>query len=83
MEQEADAVRKAPDLQGTLYLRLPTEASPLFRKVKAILNMFPGNSQVVLYFADTKLRRGTRCALAQAMVTELRNVLGAENVVVK
>ena len=68
---------------GTLYLRLPTEEGPLFPKIKAILNMFPGNSPVVVYFADTKLKRGTRCALDSRMLRELNAVLGKENVVRK
>ena len=70
-------------LTGTLYLRLPTEESPLFRKVKAIIGMFPGNSQAVVYFADTKQRRGSRCDLDDRMLLELENILGKENVVVK
>ena len=45
--------------------------------------MFPGDSPVVLYFADTKQRRGTRAALMGNMLQELKNVLGNENVVVK
>ena len=73
----------AQPVQGTLYLRLPTEQGGLFPKIRAILNMFPGNSQAVVYFADTKQRRGTRCALAEAMLGELRNVLGEGNVVIK
>ena len=68
---------------GTLYLRLPTEEGRLFPKVRAILNMFPGDSTVVVYFADTKQRRGTRCALDSRMLTELNNLLGEANVVVK
>ena len=68
---------------GTLYLRLATEEGALFNKVRAILNMFPGDSTAVVYFADTKVRRGTRCSLDSRMLTELRNVLGNENVVVK
>ena len=68
---------------GTLYLRLPGEEGPLFGKIRAILNMFPGQSQVVVYFADTKQRRGSTCALDSRMVTELNNVLGQENVVIK
>ena len=67
----------------TLYLRLPTENSPLFGKIRAILNMFPGQSGAVVYFADTKQRRGTRCALDERMLRELINVLGEGNVVVK
>ena len=68
---------------GTLYLRLPGEQNPLFRKVKAIINMFPGSSKVVVYFADTKQRRGASCDLDRRMLQELENLLGRENVVVK
>ena len=70
-------------LTGTLYLRLPSEEGKLFPKIRAILNMFPGDSTVVVYFADTKQRRGTRCDLDQRMLHELKNVLGEENVVLK
>ncbi len=67
----------------TLYLRLPGEAGKLYPKIKAILNMFPGQSRVVLYFADTKARRGTVCGFRESMLKELQNVLGQENVVLK
>ena len=68
---------------GTLYLRLPGEGWALYPKIKAILNMFPGDSPVVLYFADTKQRRGTRCVLMDSMLRELKNLLGEGNVVLK
>ena len=68
---------------GTLYLRLPNEEDPAYRKVKAIINMFPGESKAVVYFADTKLRRGAVCDLDSRMLNELRNLLGESNVVVK
>ena len=74
--------KEAPAM-GTLYLRLSSEQDPVYGKTKAILNMFPGESGVVLYFADTKLRRGTRCSLSQSMLRELKYRLGEENVVVK
>ena len=70
-------------LQGKLYLKLSSEQAPELRKVKAIINMFPGESEAVLYFADTKLRRGSRCQIAENMLSELKAVLGNENVVVK
>ena len=76
-------VEKPQTLAGTLYLRLPTEDGPLFSKIRAILNMFPGDSQAVVYFTDTKQRRGTRCSLDTRMLAELRQVLGEENVVIK
>jgi hypothetical protein len=76
-------IRREPPRQGTLYLRLNSQEDPRYTKVRAILNMFPGDSGAVLFFADTRQRRGTRCALAQSMLNELKNVLGEENVVIK
>ncbi len=66
-----------------LYLKLSSEEGPLFGKIRAILNMFPGDKQVVVYFADTKQRRGSLCAFDKAMLEELISVLGKENVVLK
>ena len=83
VEQEPEPVRPPQKKAGTLYLRLPGEDNKLYPKIKAILNMFPGDSGVVLYFADTKMRRGTRCAIMESMVRELKNVLGEANVVLK
>lgn len=74
---------QSPPKMGTLYLRLPSEEGKLFPKVRAILNMFPGSSSAVVYFADTKQRRGTRCTLMDNMLLELKKVLGEGNVVVK
>jgi hypothetical protein len=45
--------------------------------------MFPGDKQVILFFADTRTRRGTRAAFDKRMLTELKNVLGDANVVLK
>ena len=69
--------------ETTLYLKLPTEQGPLFNKIKAILNMFPGENPVVVYFADTKLRRGSRCMPGDSLIEELVRILGKENVVLK
>ena len=77
-EQQSPVIEK-----GTLYLRLPTEDGALFGKIKAILNMFPGENKTVVYFADTGIRRGSCCSLYRTMLRELENVLGKENVVVQ
>ncbi|MGN0998288.1 MAG: DNA polymerase III subunit alpha [Faecousia sp.] len=82
VQPEPQPVRSAP-ANGTLYLRLDSESDPRYRKVKAILNMFPGEGGVVLFFADTKIRRGTRCTLDERMLSELKNLLGEANVVLK
>ena len=78
-----ELAQRSNPLVGTLYLRLPTETGTLFPKIRAILNMFPGDSTAVVYFADTKQRRGTQCALDERMLDELKKVLGEGNVVVK
>ena len=71
------------DRSGTLYLRLPGEEGMLYPKTRSILNMFPGGSKVVLYFADTGRLRGTQCGIRDNMLAELKNVLGEANVVLK
>ena len=70
-------------LSGTLYLKLSGENDPNYHKVRAIVNMFPGNSQVKVFFADTRKMRGACAALDRRMLRELENVLGEGNVVVK
>ena len=66
-----DLPRQTAPKTGTLYLRLPSEVGKLYPRIRAIVNMFPGDSPVVLYFADTKQRRGTRAALMENMLEEL------------
>ena len=68
---------------GTLYLKLSGEDDPNYRKVRAIVNMFPGDSQVKVFFADTRKMRGALAALDTRMIDELTAVLGEGNVVLK
>ena len=68
---------------GKLYLRFPSQDSPLFRRATALFTLFPGESQAVLYFADTQRKLGVRCLLHDALIQELEEQLGKENVVVK
>ena len=85
-----DSIRPAGDLgevsaqpQQTLYLRLPSREDPRLRKVRLALSFFPGESPMVLYFADCKKRVGSRCQIHPALLEDLRARLGEENVVVK
>ncbi len=80
--REEQPAQKIP--QGsTLYLRLPNEDCREFRKIKAIVNMFPGDGQVIVFFADTRKRMGVRCMLHGSMIGELKRLLGEENVILK
>ena len=72
-----------PQVPQTLYLRLPGEGGKLYPKIRAILNMFPGTQKTVLFFEDTRARRGTACEFRESMLRELKNVLGVGNVVLK
>ena len=68
---------------GTLYLRLSSREDPRLRKVRLALSFFPGEQQVVLYFQDCKKSLGSRCMIHPALVQDLTERLGKENVVVK
>lgn len=84
-----DSVRPLSNLEEssnkgeTLYLRLPSREDPRLRKVRLVLSFFPGEQQVVLYFQDCGKRVGSRCEIHPALVKELTEQLGRENVVVK
>jgi DNA polymerase-3 subunit alpha len=82
-EEAAPQETSAPATDKTLWLKLPSEADPIYRKVRAIVNMFPGENPVKLFFADTRKIRVTHAALDNRMLLELRNVLGEAGVVVK
>ena len=84
-----DAIRPLSGLEApagggeTLYLRLPSREDPRLRKVRLALSFFPGQNQVVLYFEDCKKRVGSRCEIHPALLKDLKERLGEENVVVK
>lgn len=67
----------------TLWVKLPSGEDPRFRRLEKVLMMFPGTEPMVVYFSDTKKRVGTRCVIHPALVEELREMFGAENVVIK
>ena len=66
-----------------IYVRLRSDKDEVFKRIERILVMFPGSDQMVIYFEDTKKRMGANCIIHEALVTELCEILGDENVVVK
>ena len=79
----APAPAAPPAAAGKLYVRLDSETVPVYRKVRAVLQMFPGTMPVVLYFADTKQRLAGTCLPDPDLFRELQELLGGENVVIK
>ncbi len=73
-----------PDTRNkTLYVRLSSRENPLFRRISLLLTMFPGAEKLVLYFADTGKRMAAQCILHEALLAELQELCGDENVVLK
>ena len=66
-----------------IYVRLPSERDPAYARIQLVLTMFPGKDQLVCYFADTKKRVGAPCVIHPALLKELRELVGEENVVTK
>jgi len=67
----------------TLYVKISSEDSPEYKRLKLVHMMFPGKARMVVHFSDTKKSVGAYCIIHDAFVSELREMLGAENVVVK
>lgn len=70
-------------LPGRLYLRFSGQADPRLERVKDLFCLFPGQQGAVLYLAAEGRRLGGHCQIHTAMVQELRELLGEENVVVQ
>jgi len=67
----------------TLFLKLPSENSPEYERLKLIHMMFPGKERMIIHFSDTKKNVGTKCVIHPALITELNEMLSENNVVVK
>jgi DNA polymerase-3 subunit alpha len=79
----AAAEKAPPPKEAKLWVRLKTEDDPMLEKIRLILTMFPGTQQLILYCEKEKKRIGARCLIHEALVDELTERLGKENVVVK
>ena len=88
-----DSIRPLTDLdpmagqevkrEKKLFLKLKSTDEATLKRISLILQMFEGEDTMVQYFADIKKQRSCRCLIHPALVTELQNMLGEENVVVK
>ena len=65
-----------------LHVKLPNSENSAMERIKLILTMFPGNEQLVVHYTETKKRQRQRCVIHDALVCELKEMLGADNVVV-
>ena len=69
-----------------LYLKVPSESSPLYGRTQAFLKIFRGNVPVILYCEQEKHAQklvGSGAAVNDFTLNELKELLGEESVVVK
>lgn len=80
----APAPRASKDKEKKLYVRLGSPDDPMVSKIERILIMFPGNQRMVLCFSDKGCKPlQTACIIHDALVSELREMVGEDNVVVQ
>ena len=80
---EAGAAQAQDLAQKTLYLKIAHTGQVGSEKILPVLNMFPGRTKTVIYYADTGARMVGRCMPEEIMLQELRMLLGEKNVVLK
>ncbi|MBE6913820.1 MAG: DNA polymerase III subunit alpha [Ruminococcaceae bacterium] len=66
-----------------LYLRLSSTDAAMLRRIDLLLQMFIGEDTMVQYFSDIGKQRSTSCLIHPALLKELKELLGEDNVVVK
>ena len=81
---EPEPPRKTVPKAERIWVRLPSKDDKRVKRIGLILEMFPGSEQqLILYFEDTKKRAAAPCLIHEALVEELKELAGEENVVVK
>ena len=67
----------------TVYLRIPSLESRAWEHIRLVLTMFEGSSPLKIRVCDSGKLLGSHCLAHPALLQELRETLGEENVVVK
>ena len=84
-ENVSKETKKSDDSPKRLFLRVPDRECEVFLKAVNLVDIFEGNMGVVFYRCDEKsyfaYSRGV--ALSEFVVSELRSLLGDENVIIK
>ena len=72
-----------PPQEKTLWLKLPSKYDPAMRKIELMLTMFPGEQRMIIWCEREKKRIGASCLIHRTLITELKELLGENNVIVK
>ena len=76
-------VAEKPPAEGKLYLRVPDFSGTPFKKAINLIDLFEGGTQVVFYDCEKKTYSayGKRFLVSAFTLSELKSLLGEENVV--
>jgi DNA polymerase-3 subunit alpha len=81
--EDLDDEQNESTAHKTLFVKLGSEEDPEYERLKLVHMMFPGNERLVLHFNDTKKNVGAKCIIHEAFLEELKEMLGAGNVVIR
>ena len=80
---EAPSAESASDAGHTLWLKLPSEDPQTLEHIRLLLTMFPGQDRLIIYCAAEKKKLGIRCRIHPALLSELGELYGENNVIQK
>ena len=74
-----------PDKKQTLYLKVEEHQESLMKKLEKVLVMFPGEDKLIMvrYIGAQRKQFGAKCLIHPALVDELKEMFGRENVILK
>ncbi|NLU23996.1 MAG: DNA polymerase III subunit alpha [Clostridiales bacterium] len=82
-QSEMPVAPKEPEKRQTIYLRVPGADSAPFRHIKLVMTMFEGDTPVKIRLSDTGKLLGAHCLNHPALLQEMRETFGNDNVIVK
>ena len=69
--------------EKTLWVKVPSQGSVEFEHIEKLLTMFPGKGKMIIYCEAEKKKLATRCIIHDALISELKLIVGNGNVIVK
>jgi len=82
MPTERTPTERTPTAK-TLWVKISSKDDPRLQRIELILVMFEGNERMIICCEDTKKRLAANCVIHEALIKELKELLGDENVIVK
>ena len=67
----------------TLWVKIGSETSVVFNHIRKLLVMFPGRDKIILYCEKENKKLASNCIIHDALIRELKRIVGDKNVVVK